>query len=58
MDMEGAVAPKLRELHVQRPCSWGPGIFKKAKKTIRQELTGQRRKRGEEAGGPGRPLAS
>lgn len=51
MDIEGAGAwnmpSKLREVHVQRPCGWEPGMFKKAKKSTCQELIGQRRKRGE-----------
>lgn len=47
VSLEGAGAldtpSKLRELHVQRPYGWDPGMFKKAKKTMWQELTGQRR---------------
>lgn len=35
VSLEGAgawgVPSKLRELHVQRPCGWEPGMFKKAK---------------------------
>lgn len=47
VSLEGAGAwgtpSKLRELHVQRPCGWDPGMFQKAKKTMWLELTGQRR---------------
>lgn len=51
VNLEGAGAwgmpSQLRELHVQRPCGWEPGKFKKAKKTMWQELIGQRKKRRE-----------
>lgn len=50
MDLEGvggwAEPSKLRELPVQRSCGRQSGMSKKAKKTARQELLGQRRERG------------
>ena len=65
VDMEGAgawdMSSKLRELHVQRPCGWRPGMFKKAKKTMWQELMGQRGKgerRSQRAGWARLPRAS